>query len=58
VFLAPLAEVDFNSKPWVADAQDNRWDTKFRNLGIRLGYQILTFGLMKCTKVYKFYADN
>jgi hypothetical protein len=31
----------------MVDAQINRRDTKFRNLGIRLGYQILTFGLMK-----------
>jgi hypothetical protein len=36
-------EVDFNSIPWVADAQINRRDTKFRILGIRLGHQIWTF---------------
>jgi hypothetical protein len=41
--LTPYPGVDFNSNPWVADAQINRRDAKFRNLWIRLGYQILTF---------------
>jgi hypothetical protein len=45
--IATCTGVDLNSNPWVANAQIKRRDTKFRNLVIRLGYQIFTFGLTK-----------
>jgi hypothetical protein len=44
---ASFSGVDFKGNPWVADAQINRRDTKFWNLGICLGYQILTIGLIQ-----------
>jgi hypothetical protein len=50
--------VDFNSNLWLADAQINRRDTKFRNLGIRLCNRILTLRPMKIYKTVWLTGDE